>query len=197
MRRNDIMANTTFNGPVRSQHGFITLTTDPTTGIETKNFLGTKPDFTGLTAQTVAAATAVSLTRNTVNAVNFTGAAACTMTLPSVSDDRTLVNSWVVYTQSVDTIGGVAALTFTTSGDDVFRTGSVMESRTGGTTLVYVTSASGNNTLTYTPGNVATNHLSIGGMFYFSCTEKGIWNVNYDFAKDVLALTGAAAWSTV
>ena len=87
------MANTTFNGPVRSQHGFITLTTNPTTGIETKNYLGTKPDFTGLTAASVSTATNVSLTRNTVNAVDFTGAAACTITLPSVSDDKTLVNT--------------------------------------------------------------------------------------------------------
>ena len=189
------MANTTFNGPVRSQHGFKTLTTNPDTGAETVNFLGTKPDFTGLTAQTVAAATSVQLTRNTVNAINFTGVAATGIILPDVSAEN-LVNTWVVYAQSVDTTGGTEDLTFSCTGTDAFRTGSVMESRAAGTTLVYVTSASGNNTLTYTPGNVATNHLSIGGMFYFSCTEKGIWNVNYDFAKDFAAVTGASAWST-
>ena len=188
------MANTTFNGPVRSQHGFKTLTTNPDTGAETVNFLGTKPDFTGLTAQTVAAAASVQFTRNTVNAVNFTGLAACGIILPDVSSED-LVNTWVVYAQSVDTAGGILDLTFSTTGDDVFRTGSVMESRATNV-LTFVTSAEGNNKLTYTPGNVTTNHLSIGGMFYFSCTEKGIWNVNYDFAKDILALTGAAAWST-
>tara|TARA_R110000851_G_scaffold139671_2_gene276841 strand:- start:486 stop:1058 length:573 start_codon:yes stop_codon:yes gene_type:complete len=190
------MANTTFNGPVRSQHGFITLTTNPTTGIETKNYLGTKPDFTGLTAASVSTATNVSLTRNTVNAVDFTGAAACTITLPSVSDDKTLVNTWVVYAQAVDTTGGTAALKFKTSGSDVFRTGSVFESRATNK-LTFVTSAAGNNTLTITPANVVTNHVSIGSYIYFSCTEAGLWNVNFDLAKDFAALTGAAAWSTV
>jgi len=190
------MANTTFNGPVRSQHGFQTITTDSTTGTETTNYLGTRPDFTGLTAQTVAAATSVSLTRNTVNAVNFTGAAACTITLPDVSNGLTLVNTWVVYAQSVDTTGGTADLKFTTSGTDAFRAGSVFESRATDI-LTFVTSVALNNTLTITPANLVTNHVSIGSYIYFSCTEAGLWNVNYDLAKDFAAVKGAAAWSTV
>lgn len=188
------MANTTFNGPVRSQHGFKTLTTNPDTGAETVNFLGTKPDFTGLTAQTVAAATSVQLTRNTVNAINFTGVAATGIILPDVSAEN-LVNTWVVYAQSVDTTGGTENLTFSCTGTDAFRTGSVMESRAAGV-LTFVTSAALNNTLTITPAAVVTNHVSIGSYIYFSCTEKGIWNVNYDFAKDFAAVTGASAWST-
>jgi len=189
------MANTTFNGPVQSQHGFITITRNPTTGTDFPNFLGTKPDFTGLTAASVSAAASVQFTRNTVNAVNHTGGAATGIVLPDVSTEN-LVNSWAVYTQAVDTLTGVNDLTFSTTGTDVFRTGSVLESRAVGL-LTYVTSAANNNTITFTGAGAATNHITIGCNVYFTCTEKGIWNVNADFAKDPLAVTGVVAWSTV
>ena len=87
-------------------------------------------------------------------------------------------------------------LTFTTSGTDAFRTGSVFESRAANV-LTFVTSVALNNTLTITPANAITNHVSIGSYIYFSCTEAGLWNVNYDLAKDTAAVKGAAAWSTV
>jgi hypothetical protein len=58
------MANTTFKGPVQTQHGFVTITRNPTTWTDFPNFLGTKPDFTGLTAASVSAAASVQFTRN-------------------------------------------------------------------------------------------------------------------------------------
>ena len=48
------MANTSFNGPVRSEKGFQQINKAASTGVITKRFLGTKPGLTSLTATTVA-----------------------------------------------------------------------------------------------------------------------------------------------
>ena len=48
------MANTSFNGPVRSEKGFQQINKAATTGVITSRFLGTKPDLTSLTATVVA-----------------------------------------------------------------------------------------------------------------------------------------------
>ena len=51
------MANTTFNGPVRSEKGFQQINKAASTGVITSRFLGTKPDLTSLTATVVTTAT--------------------------------------------------------------------------------------------------------------------------------------------
>ena len=51
------MANTTFNGPVRSEKGFQQVNKNTSTGVYTARTLGLKPDLTSLTATVVATGT--------------------------------------------------------------------------------------------------------------------------------------------
>ena len=44
------MANTSFNGPVRSEKGFQQINKAASTGVITSRVLGMKPDLTSLTA---------------------------------------------------------------------------------------------------------------------------------------------------
>ena len=60
------MANTSFNGPVRSQKGFQQINKADSTGIITSRFLGTKPDLTSLTATVVATSTPLTYTANVI-----------------------------------------------------------------------------------------------------------------------------------
>jgi len=183
------MANTTFNGPVRSEKGFQQINKAASTGVITKRFLGTKPDLTSLTATVVATAT-TTYTANVITVNNYTGAAAQAVTLPAAT-----VGVYVVHAQSDDTTGGVATLKFTCAGSDVYRTGSKVESRATGAVQTIDTSAASETILTYTPANAATNSLTHGCYLYFTCFEKGIWNFAYDLSTSNTADTGAAAWS--
>ena len=183
------MANTTFNGPVRSEHGFQSIVKATSTGVITPTYLDVKFDFTGMTYAAVATGTGVSLTADYVNAVNATGGAAASFTLPAAT-----VGVKCAYVQRVDTHGGANTITFDAAGSDVWRTGTLIESRSGAN-IIYDTSAASETQLVYTcAGSVTTNMFTIGSILYFSCWEKGIWNVGLDSSKDPLALTGAFAF---
>ena len=184
------MANTSFNGPVRSEKGFQQINKAASTGVITSRFLGTKPDLTSLTATVVATNATLTYAANVITVNNYTGAAAQAVTLPSAT-----VGTVVVHAQSDDSTGGTNALSFTCASGDVFRTGSKVESRTAGAASTIDTSVANETTLTYTPANAATNSLTHGCYLYFTCFEKGIWNFAHDLATGNTADTGAAAWS--
>ena len=184
------MANTSFNGPVRSEKGFQQINKAASTGTITSRFLGMKPDLTSLTATVVATAATLTYTANVITVNNFTGAAAQAVTLPAAT-----VGTVVVHYQSDETAGGVNTLKFTCATGDVYRTGSKVESRTAGAASTIDTSAASETILTYTPANAATNSITHGTYLYFTCFEKGIWNFAYDLATGPTFDTGAAAWS--
>jgi hypothetical protein len=183
------MANTTFNGPVRSEKGFIQVNKNSTTGAITSRTLGLKPDLTSLTATTVATATTLTYTKNVITVNNYTGATTQAVTLPAAT-----VGDVVVHLQSDDTAGGVTVLTFTCAGSDVYRTGSKVES-TSSNIITMDTSAASETILTYTPENAATNRLTFGCYLYFTCFEKGTWNFAYDLGKYPTGDSGTFAWS--
>ena len=183
------MANTTFNGPVRSEKGFAQINKAASTGVITTRTLGLKPDLTSLTATVVATATTRTYTKNVITINNYTGATTQAVTLPAAT-----VGDIVVHAQSKDTTGGVTVLTFTCAGDDVYTTGSKVES-TAAALMTMDTSAASETVLTFTPANATTNRLTIGCYLYFTCYTKGYWSFAYDLARDPLAVTGTFAWS--
>ena len=183
------MATTTFNGPVRSEKGFVQVNKNTSTGAYTSRVLGLKPDLTSLTATVVATATTRTYTKNVITINNYTGATTQAVTLPAAT-----VGDIVVHAQSKDTTGGVTVLTFTCAGDDVYTTGSKVES-TSGALMTMDTSAASETVLTFTPANATTNRLTIGCYLYFTCYTKGYWSFAYDLARDPLAVTGTFAWS--
>ena len=184
------MANTSFNGPVRSEKGFQQINKAASTGVITSRFLGMKPDLTSLTATVVATAATLTYTANVITVNNYTGGAAQAVTLPAAT-----VGTVVVHYQSDETAGGVATLSFACAGSDVFRTGSKVESRATGAVQTIDTSIADETVLTYTPANAATNSLTHGCYFYFTCYEKGTWDFAYDLSRANDADTGLAAWS--
>ena len=184
------MANTSFNGPVRSQKGFQQINKAASTGVITSRFLGTKPDLTSLTATTVATATTLTYAANTITVNDYDGDVVQAVTLPAAT-----AGTIVVHYQTDDTNGGVLALTFTCAGSDVYREGSKVESRTAGAASTIDTSDASETILTYTPAAAATNSLTHGCYLYFTCFEKGTWDFAYDFANGATYDTGAAAWS--
>ena len=183
------MATTTFNGPVRSEKGFVQVNKNSTTGAYTSRVLGLKPDLTSLTATTVATATTLTYTKNVITVNNYTGATTQAVTLPAATQ-----GDIVVHAQSKDTTGGVTVLTFTCAGSDVFATGSKVES-TAAALMTMDTSAASETILTFTPANATTNRLTIGCYLYFTCITDGTWHFAYDLARDPLAVTGTFAWS--
>ena len=97
------MANTTFNGPVRSQNGFQTISIDSTTGAVTVT--SATGNATVLGTQTLSGAGAVDVT-NTLTSLTTTGAAqALTLANGTVGQVKIIVHA-------VD--GGSAVLTPTT-----------------------------------------------------------------------------------
>ena len=184
------MANTTFNGPVRSEKGFIQINKAASTGVITSRVLGMKPDLTSLTATVVATSTPLTYAANVITVNNYSGGAAQAVTLPAAT-----AGTVVVHAQSDSSGSGTATLTFTCAGSDVFRTGSKMESRAAGAVQTIDTSIADETVLTYTPANAATNSLTHGCYLYFTCFEKGTWNFAYDLATFATGDTGAAVWS--
>ena len=183
------MANTTFNGPVRSEKGFAQINKAASTGVITTRTLGLKPDFTSLTATVVATGTTKTYTKNVITINNYTGATTQAVTMPAATQ-----GDIVVHAQSKDTTGGVTVLSFTCAGDDVFTTGSKVAS-TAAALMTMDTSAASETVLTFTPANATTNILTIGCYLYFTCYTKGYWSFAYDLARDPLAVTGTFAWS--
>ena len=184
------MANTTFNGPVRSEKGFIQINKAASTGVITSRVLGMKPDLTSLTATVVATGTSLTYTKNVITINNYTGGAAQTVTLPAATQ-----GDIVVHAQSKDTTsGGTAALIFDCAGSDVFAEGSKVES-TAAALMTMDTSDASETVLTYTPADATTNILTIGCYLYFTCITTGTWHFAYDLARDPLAVTGTFAWA--
>jgi len=183
------MANTTFSGPVRSEAGYQHVTKNATTGAFTTNYLNVKFDFVGMTHAAVSAGAGVALPADQVSTVNFTGAGACSMTLPTATP-----GTRVAYVQRVDTTGGTSTLTFDAEGTDAWVTGTLIETRAADN-VSYDTSTAGEGQLVFTAANATTNFFTIGSILYFSCTEKGLWHVGLDSSKDPLAVKGAFAFA--
>ena len=183
------MANTTFNGPVRSEKGFQQVNKAAITGVYTARTLGLKPDLTSLTATVVATGLTKTYTKNVITINNYTGATTQAVTLPAATQ-----GDIVVHAQSKDTTGGVTVLTFTCAGSDVFATGSKVES-TATALMTMDTSAASETVLTFTPANATTNRLTIGCYLYFTCITTGTWHFAFDLAKHELATTGTFVWA--
>ena len=184
------MANTTFNGPVRSEKGFIQINKAAKTGVITSRTLGLKPDLASLTATAVATSATLTYAANVITINNYTGAAAQAVTLPAAT-----AGTKVVHFQTLDVANAsLATLSFVCAGSDVFRTGSKVQS-TAGAASTMDTSAATETTLTYTPVNAATNILTLGCYLYFTCNENGTWQFAHDLAKYTTATAGTFAWS--
>ena len=183
------MASTTFNGPVRSEKGFQVATKNSTTGAVTTRMSSGMPDLTGLSVSDVATATSITLAADTISVINYTGAAAATCTLPAATQGTV-----VVYCQAVDTTGGTNTLTFDCAGTDVWATGSVIESRSGGEADVDISTA-GETQLVFTAANATTNLLTTGGQIAFICYETGTWHIASSLARETTQTTGAFAFA--
>ena len=183
------MANTTFNGPVRSEAGFQVATKNNVTGVFTTRYSSALPDYTGLTAAALATGAAITLINNQINTVNYTGAAVGGVTLPAAT-----AGDVCVYVQSVDTTGGVNALTLNAAGTDVWATSSVIESRAANE-VTYDISAAGETQLVFTPAGAVTNLFTTGSMIAFICYTDGIWNIASKMGGAAAAVTGAFAFA--
>jgi hypothetical protein len=207
------MANTTFNGTVRSTSGFSDITKDSVGNVTTNStysenasvggtlavtgnttltgnltvagsvFSGGMPTLGGLTVTAKATSGTVTYVAG-ININPFTGGAQQVTTLPAAT-----AGTVVVHAQSVDTTGGTAFLSFDCAGSDAYETGSVIESRTS-SAVTFDASTAGETLLKYTPANAATNLFSIGSYIYFTCTTAGLWNVAYNFQHLGAGTTG-------
>ena len=183
------MANTTFNGPVRSEKGFEVATKNATTGAFTTRYSSALPDMTGLILTDLATGANITLINNSMNVTNYTGAAAAAAALPAATQGDVCV-----YVQSKDTTGGVNTLTFDAAGSDVWATGSVIESRAAGE-VTYDISTAGETQLVFTPAAAATNLLTTGSMIAFICYETGTWTIASRMGGAADATTGAFAFA--
>ena len=184
------MASTTFNGPVRSEKGFQVATKNTSTGAITTRMSSGMPDLTGLSKADVATGASLTLAADTISIVNYTGAAAAGCTLPAAT-----AGTVVVYMQAVDTTGGTNTLTFDAAGSDVWATGSVIESRSGGEADIDVSAAS-ETQLVFTAANATTNLLTVGGQIAFICYEDGTWHIASSLARETTQTTGAFAFAS-
>jgi len=196
------MGNSTFSGPVRSQDGFQSITTNTSTGADTTNstygtnatiggnltvagsvFSGGMPTLGGLTVTAKATGATISYVAG-ININPFTGAAQQVTTLPAAT-----VGVVCIHAQSVDPTGGTNFLSFDCAGDDAYETGSIIESRTS-SAVTFDASTAGETLLKFTPANAATNLMSIGSYIYFTCTTAGLWKVSYNFQHLSTGATG-------
>jgi len=183
------MANTTFNGPVRSEGGFQMATKNSTTGAITTRMSSGMPDITGLLFADTATGANISIADGVIAAVDYTGAAACAVALPAATR-----GAIAVYVQAKDTAGGTNTLTFNAAGTDVWATGSLIESRDSNE-VTFDTSAEGETQLVFTPANAATNLLTTGSKIAFMCFEDGVWHIATEFTGAAAAVTGAFAFA--
>ena len=183
------MANTTFKGPVRSTRGFQIATRDSSSDVETTRMSSGMPDLTGLSLNDLATGASITLTDMALNGVNYTGAAAAAVALPVAVE-----GSVCVYVQSKETAGGTNTLTFNAAGSDVWKTGSVIESRDSNE-VTFDISTAGETQLVFTPANAATNLFTIGSKIAFICYETGTWDIAVEMGGDPTLLTGAFAFA--
>ena len=190
------MANTTFSGPVRSENGFEIVTKNNTTGAYITRQAAGLPDMTGMAFGSLATGANITLgagvpagSPGVIDAVDYTGAAACAAALPAA-----ISGVIVIYVQSIDTAGGTETLTFNAAGTDVWATGSNIESRFGNA-VTYDNSAAGETQLVFTPANAATNLLTTGGIIAFQCFEDGVWTISSRLGGAGTATTGSFAFA--
>ena len=183
------MANTTFNGPVRSEKGFEVATKNATTGAFTTRYSSALPDMTGLSLTDLATGANITLITNSMNVTNYTGAAAAAAALPAATQGDVCV-----YVQALDTAGGTATLTFDAVGTDVWATGSVIESRATDE-VTFDISTAGETQLVFTPANAATNLFTTGSKIAFICYETGTWTIASRMGGAADATTGAFAFA--
>jgi len=183
------MANTTFNGPVRSLHGFEMATKNATTGTVTTRYSSGMPDLTGLLIADTATAANITIADGIIATVNYTGAAACACALPVATS-----GAIAVYVQSKDTAGGTATLTFNANGTDTWQLISLIESRASAE-VTFDKSVAGEGQLVFTPANAATNLLTTGSMIAFQCFEDGVWTISSRLGGAAAATTGAFAFA--
>ena len=183
------MANTTFNGPVRSTKGFQIATRDASSDVETTRMSSGMPDLTGLTLTDTGTATNITLVNNSLNVVDYTGGAACAAALPAATQ-----GSVCVYVQAKNTAGGTNTLTFNAAGSDVWATGSVIESR-GSDEVTFDISTAGETQLVFTPVDANTNLFTTGSMIAFICYEKGTWHIASKMTGAFDAVKGAFAFA--
>jgi len=184
------MANTTFKGPVRSTRGFQVVSKNKlpnaaNSDVETIRMSSGMPDFTGLSLTDTATGASITLVDMSLNVINYTGAAA----LPAAKE-----GSVCVYVQSKETAGGTATLTFNAAGSDVWKTGSVIESR-GSDEVTFDISAAGETQLVFTPVDAATNLFTIGSKIAFICYEDGVWDIAAEMGGAPTLLKGAFAFA--
>ena len=183
------MANTTFSGPIRSEAGFKVITKNADTGAITQSRMSSgMPDLTSLALNDLATGT-ITLDDNSLNVVNYTGAAAAVATLPAAE-----AGSVCIYVQAKETAGGTNTLTFDAAGSDVWATGSVIESRNSDE-VTFDISTAGETQLVFTPVDAATNLFTIGSKIAFICYEKGTWHIASEMGGAPTLLKGAFAFA--
>ena len=184
------MANTTFNGPVRSENGFEIVVKNNITGTYRARQASGALDTTNMGIANTATATNLTLADRIIDAVNYTGAAACTVALPAAISGVTCA-----YIQSIDTAGGLNTLTFNAAGTDAWALGTLIESRAGAAATMD-SSGPGEGQLVFTPANAATNLFTTGSMISFQCFEDGVWTIfTKGFGGAATATTGAFAFA--
>ncbi len=135
------MANTTFSGPVRSQNGFQSITTNSTTGAVTvdatfgattsvTNLTTTNLVFTDQNHPTTAAINATATATAAQVATGYitsTSAAATTITLPTGTDLGTAIGATrgTVLDLYVDNTGGASTVTIAVATNGVLSTAAV------------------------------------------------------------------------
>jgi hypothetical protein len=132
------MANTTFNGPVRSQNGFQTISISPTTGAVTvTSTLGVTTSVTNLTATNLVFTDQNHPTTAAINAtgtataaqvatgyITSTSAAATTITLPTGTDLGTAIGATrgTVLELYVDNTAGASTVTMAVATNGILST---------------------------------------------------------------------------
>ena len=147
-----------------------------------------RPFVQGLTYAT-AADGALGPSINTLTAWAFTSTARV-VTLPAAAvGGRVAIQLSTLLT-------GTGAITVNCAGSDVWRTGSLIESRAANL-VTYDTSTVGETQLVLTP--TANNcYFDLGSVLLFTCMSGGVWDVEFMTQPDPAGtgLTGTAAWAT-
>jgi hypothetical protein len=148
-----------------------------TAGIQLNGILNSRPSISGLTAASQAHAD-FSGTANTLTLLAYTGATGLkTCTLPAA----TFGTRFVV--QLAAKLTGTNSLAFDCAGTDAFRTGT-LAIKMNSSVIEYDTSAAGEAKVTYAPSHVDNAICALGTIYYFSCVEDGVWDLEIFNQKD-------------
>jgi hypothetical protein len=146
-----------------------------------------KPTIFGL-AYAAATDAAIGPAANTLTAWSFVGSAADIDLPAAVAGVRVAVQFAALLT-------GTGTVDVDLAGTDVFRTGSLIESRNSNK-VVYDTSTAGETKLTLTP-TAAHCYWDLGSVLIFTCLDTGVWDVEFITKPDPAGtgLTGTAAFA--